>query len=289
MNSLATALVQIRRSPYQSMAAVLVLSITFFVGYSFSLFAFGIQQVLTHFETQPQVIAFFQLDATDQQIAATKSEVEQKEYVEQITIIDKNQALEIYQQSNQDDPLLLELVSADILPASIEVSGVNVESLPQIRSDLEQLDSIDEVVLQESIVDSLKVWTKSVRLIGLGSVLILSLTSLLIIMVITGMKISAKRNAINIMHIIGASRWYIKSPYLIEGAIYSLAGSILGWLAMYTGLLYLTPWLQQFVNMVPLLPVPWAFLGIQFGVGSSLGLLLSVLASGFAVSRVLRR
>jgi cell division transport system permease protein len=61
MSALTTALIGMRRSPYQSLAAILLVTLTFFVGYSFSLFSLGSELVLRYFETQPQVIGFFQL------------------------------------------------------------------------------------------------------------------------------------------------------------------------------------------------------------------------------------
>lgn len=289
MKHLYSALTNMRRTPYQSLAAIMILSVTFFVGYTFSLFAYSTQEILTYFEKQPQVIAFFDIDASNDQIDKAAKEMESKSYVESVTTVSKEKALEIYQETNKEDPLLLELVTADILPASIEVSGTNVDSLSQIKTDLDSLSGVEEVVFQESIVDSLRSWTNSVRYVGIASVAVLAVTSLLVIMVIIGMKISAKRNAINIMHLIGASRWYIKAPFIYEGFFYALSGSLVGWGFMYVGLLYITPWLKDFLGTIPLLPVPIELLLIQLGIGSFIGFLLAIIASAFSVQRVMRK
>ena len=58
MKKIQDALVAIRRSPYQSVMALLVITVTFFVGYIFSLFVLGTDTILNFFETRPQVIAF---------------------------------------------------------------------------------------------------------------------------------------------------------------------------------------------------------------------------------------
>lgn len=289
MNHFSSALTNIRRTPYQSMAAIMILAVTFFVAYSFSLFAYSTQAILTFFETQPQVIAFFEIDASANQISEATKLMKEKSYVEEINTVSKQKALEIYQETNKQDPLLLELVTAEILPASIEVSATNVESLSQIRQDLEKLPGIEEVVFQENIVDSLRSWTKSVRYVGIASVAVLATTSLLVVMVIIGMKISYKRNAINIMHLIGASRWYIKAPFIYEGLFYAVFGSLIGWGGMYIGLLYITPWLKQFIGSIPLLPIPSELLALQLAVGSFIGILLATIASAFSVQRVMRK
>lgn len=289
MNHISTALTNIRRSPYQSLSAILMLSITFFVAYTFSLFIVGTEQIMRYFETRPQIIAFFELDVTNQQIQAAEKEMLSKSYVDEVSVIDKQRALEIYQENNKEDPLLLELVTADILPASIEVAGSDVNSLGLIKEDLENLDGVEEVIYQQNIIDALRKWTTNVRYVGLASVSILAMTSLLIIMSVIAMKISHKRGAINIMRIIGASKWYIEAPFVYEGILYALFGSVIGWGTMYIGLLYVTPWLKEFLGPIPLLPIDPQILALQFGLGSATGLILTMLASTIAVQRVMRK
>ena len=58
MKNLKTTLKHIRRSPYQALAAIAVMTATFFVANIFTLVALGSQAVLQHFETKPQVIAY---------------------------------------------------------------------------------------------------------------------------------------------------------------------------------------------------------------------------------------
>lgn len=289
MKSLVNALVTIRRSPYQSLAAILLLSVTFFVGYGLSLFALGSEQVLRYFESRPQVIAFFEVDTPAEEISQTYSLMEEKPYVTETVLVSKEEALAIYQEQNREDPLLLELVTASILPASLEVSGATLDDLNKIKQDLEAVTSIEEVVLQEDVLAALAIWTTSIRIVGLASVSILAFTSLLILIIIIGMKVVTKRPAILIMRIIGASRWFIRSPFIFEGIIYGLLSSTIGWGASYATLLYLTPWLNAFLGPIELFPIsPFVFI-VQYALGSSLGIFLGAVAGSIAVSRVMRK
>lgn len=288
MKNVSAALTNIRRSPYQTLAVMLLVSITFFVGYVFSLFLYSTEQILRYFETRPQITAFFNIDTDSTTIEQLQQTMEAKSYVSKVTVISKEKALEIYQEDNKKDPLLLELVTADILPASIEVSGKDASDLPKIKEDLEGATGIDEVVYQQDVIEQLQSWTKSIRYIGVGSVVVLSLTSLLLIIIVTGLKVVSKRRTIQIMRIIGASSWYVRAPFIYEGMIYGLFGSVIGWGGMYLGLLYATPWLQNFLGSVPLFPLPLQFYAIQAGIGTSVGLLLGALASSFATSRMMR-
>ena len=289
MTPFSSALVTMRRSPYQSLASILILSFTFFVAYSFSLFLVGSEVVLQFFETRPQVIAFFEIETTNDQIKRVTEEIIEKDFVSDIEFVSKEEALEIYREENKDDPLLLELVTAQILPASLEVSGRNIEDLPRIREVLEDYEGIDEVILQQDIIDSLSSWTRSIRLVGMISVALLGLVSLLIMVIIIGMKVVTKRPAIKIMRLIGATKWFIKSPFVFEGVLYGLVSSLLGWGGSVIALLYLTPWLKEFLGSIPIFPVPVAFYAVQLGVGTVLGMLLGAFAGAVAVGRMIKK
>jgi len=291
MNPLNTALTQIRRSPYQSLSAILLLSLTFFVAYLFSSLMIGSEIVLRYFESRPQVIAFFQIQADTTQVEKVLEQMKSKDYVTQVKLVSKEEALQIYQQENKGDPLLLELVTAEILPASIEVSGKSIGDLKQIKADLDQFEQIDEVVLQQDIIDSLGNWTKILRITGISSIGVLATLSFLMMMIVIGMKAVAKRPAIAIMHLIGATRWFIQSPFVFEGIVYAVVSSLLGFVLATALLLYATPYLQNFLGEVAtqLFPLSPAFLAIQLSVGSLLGILVGAVAGGLAVGRMIKR
>jgi cell division transport system permease protein len=289
MRALVTALTTIRRSPYQALTSILMVSVTFMVAYSFSMLLMGANAVLQHFETQPQIIAFFEVDAPQDDINAVEAELKQKPYVKDVTFVSKEAALKIYQESNKDQPLLLELVTADILPASLEVSALDISSLPQIKTDLEAMPSVDEVDFQENVISELGRWTNNLRLIGLAAVITLGVISFLIITIIIAMKANSQKMAITIMRLIGATSGYIKAPFMVEGIVYGVTGSLIGWIASYAALLYLSPWIRDFLGDINLLPVSNNILAMQLGIGVLAGLILGGFAGLLAVSRFTRR
>lgn len=288
MNPLNSALTNIRRSPIQSLTAIVITTVTLFVGYSFSLMALGTQQILQYFETRPQVIGFFELDTPQTELQQLKSKMEQKPYVNEVRSITQEEALATYRQENQDDPLLLELVTADILPASIEISADEIKSLAQVKTDLDAEKEIEEVVFQQDMIESLTNWTTSVRYIGLATVAVLAGTSFLIITALISMKVAHKKAAIKIMRLLGANNWFIKAPFFFEGILYGLVGSFLGWGGIYAILLYLTPWLKEFLGNITVFPVPLEVFALQLGAGTLIAMLLGGFAGVTAVQRMLR-
>src|SRR5258708_6017507 len=121
MRSFSTAFHNIRRSPYQSTMAIFMMSLVFFVAFILVSFILGATQIIAYFESRPQVIAFFATQAPAAQVEAAAQAMKTKSYVEKVNVVSKDDALRLYKDSNKNDPVLLELVTADIFPASLEV------------------------------------------------------------------------------------------------------------------------------------------------------------------------
>ena len=289
MKAINSALVGIRRSPYQSILAIIILTITFFIAYTFSFISIGSEKVLSFFETQPKVIAFFNQDASDNDVKNVENMIKNKSYVTDVKVVGRKEALEIYQESIKDDPLMLELITEDILPISIEVSSDDANNLKQIKTDLESEKSIEEAELQESIIDKVMRWTNSMRIIGLFALVILTLTSFLMIMVTISMKISSKRKSIKIMKFIGADRKFIAKPFILEAIINSLFANIIAFALYFILILYTSPMMSDLLTGIVEFPIPWQLYLYQFLAATILATTLGTLASFTAVKRMLKR
>ena len=289
MKAINSALVGIRRSPYQSILAIIILTITFFIAYTFSFISIGSERVLSFFETQPKVIAFFNQDASDDDVKNVENMIKNKSYVTDVKVVGRKEALEIYQESIKDDPLMLELITEDILPISIEVSSDDANNLKQIKTDLENEKTIEEAELQESIIDKVMRWTNSMRIIGLFALVILTLTSFLMIMVTISMKISSKRKSIKIMKFIGADRKFIAKPFILEAIINSLFANIVAFALYFILILYTSPMMSDLLTGIIEFPIPWQLYLYQFLAATILATILGTLASFTAVKRMLKR
>jgi len=106
--------------------------------------------------------------------------------------------------------------------------------------------------------------------------------------IIIGVKISQKKVDIEIMRLIGAERWYIRWPFILEGISYGAVGAILGWLIS-TGALWLaTPFLSSFLKGMPIFPIPLIFFFGLLGAEILVAIVLGTLSSFLAVLRYLK-
>lgn len=289
MKIFSVTLRQIRRSPYQAIAAVLLITLTFFVASLVFLISVGSATVLKYFESKPQITAFFKDNKQESDITGLKDKLSATGKVASIVYISKEQALAIYKEQNKDDPLLLEMVTADILPSSIEVSATDAKDLPVLAKVLEKEPDVEDVVYQKDVIEGLIRWTGAIRTIGLGIVAFLALLSLLVLLTITAMRITIRKEEIEIMRLIGASPAYIRLPFVFEGMIYGIFGGTVAWILTYILLLYINPFLTSFLSGISV-RLPFSFLfSLAFLAGLNVaGAALGVFGSLIAVKRYLK-
>lgn len=122
----ANSIKHILRNPWDSITAILVMTLTVFVTSALGVMLFSSDKMLAYLENRLEVTAFFSENTTEDYILAIKQELEvQSEAigVEQVRYISQDEALEIFKRQNQNNPETLEFVTADILPASLSVSA----------------------------------------------------------------------------------------------------------------------------------------------------------------------
>jgi cell division transport system permease protein len=287
-NHWMTTFIHIRRSPYQATAAILVMLLTFFVVAVFGLLGRGSEVVMRYFETRPQVIAFLKDDVSADSVDALRATLVQSGKVKDTKYVSKSQALEIYREQNKNDPLLLEMVTSDILPASLEVSATSISNLNDIAQTLKNTPGVDEVIFQEDIANSIQNITVSLRKIGIVLISFFCLVSLLVVTIVVGMKAAAHREEIEILRLLGASTWYVRWPFIMEGVFYGFSGAIIGWGVSYITLLYSTPFLVRFLSGISVLPFPVIFMLELLGGEILAGTIIGFCASFLAVKRYLK-
>lgn len=289
MNVAKTAWHHLRRSPFQSLAAVLVMTVSFFC---LSLFLFindGMSSVLGYFETKPEITIFLKdgLDRTT--VENVQKELMNFPEIREIRFISKEEALNIYKEQNKDNPLLTEMVTSSILPASFEVSVSDPKILEQIAQNFNSKSTVvDEIIYQKDIINSILSWTSAIRKIGIASVIILSLVSILIIFSIIGLKINNRKDEIKISRLLGASKFYVKKPFLIEGAFYGIVGSFLGSIFILISILYFKSHINGFFQPISFIRSNIGFYLIAFLSELTLGFLLGLFTSWISVRRYIK-
>jgi cell division transport system permease protein len=290
----------IRRTPYQSLSAFLILFFTLFLSLMLFVSLTFLYSGLNYLETKPQVTVYFQNKAPETQIFKVRDELMSSGKVLDIKYISKNEAFNIYKQLNKDNPLLLEMVSADILPPSLEIYAKKPIYLPEIAEYLKKQGDIDEVQYEKDIVDKLLVLTNTIRKTALIFFSYLIVMSIVVLTTTILFKIALKESEITLLRLIGATDFYIRKPYILESLFLGLSASALSFI-IFSGLaLYFSPFLQSYLKGIPSLsisvfnypltiwPFNYIFFVIVFVSSSIFGAVIASVASYIATNKYLK-
>jgi len=245
----------IRRTPYQSLSAFLILFFTLFLSLMLFVSLTFLNSILSYLETKPQVTVYFQTKTPETQIFKVRDELMNSGKVLSLKYISKNEAFNIYKQLNKDNPLLLEMVSADILPPSLEIYAKKPIFLPEIAEYLKKQGDIDEVQYEKNIIDKLLILTNTIRKTALIFFSYLIIMSILVLITMILFKIALKESEITLLRLIGATNFYIRKPYVMESLFLGITASILSFGIFALSVLYFNPFLQSYLKGITTLSV----------------------------------
>lgn len=290
----------IKRAPYQSTTAFLVLFFTLFLSLILFISLSFVNGILSYLETRPQVTVYFQTKTPENSIFKVRDELAKSGKTLSIKYISQKEAFKIYKELNKDNPLLLEMVSADILPPSLEVYAKKPIYLPEIAEYLKKQGDVDEVQYQKDIVDQLLSLTNILRKGGLIFFSYLILMSVVVLTTTTLFKIALKKEEIELLKLLGASNSYIRKPYTREGLFMGITASSLSFLIIISLIAYFYPFLKNYLIGVPNLyfeiylvkisvwPLNLVFFAIMYGLSLLFGCTIAIISSFLATEKYLK-
>lgn len=238
----------IKRTPYQSLAAFLVLFFSMFLIGVLSIAVFFFHALLSYIETRPQVTVYFHTATKEEDIFKIREELINSGKTTAVKYVSQKDALKIYQQMNKDNPLLLEMVTADVLPPSLEIYAKKPEYLPQIAEFLKKQPATDEVQFQKDIVDRLLTLTSFLRKTSVIVFVYLFLMTVVVLITVFHFKISQKRDEIELLSLLGATKSYILKPFVKEGVFLGFFSSLSSFLLIFFIFLYFQPFLSNYLR-----------------------------------------
>lgn len=281
---------RIQRGPTHVVAAILVMSASFFVVTVFTFILVRSNIALSYFESLPQVTAFLKDSASSEDIMAFQTELENTGLISSINYVTKDQALAKYKVQNADNPALLELVTADFLPASLEIQSKNINDLQKIADTLNAKKDtlVEEVIFRADVVSNLSRFTTGIRNTALILMFLLLVSLTITSSFITGLQTYVNRDEIEIMRLIGATRSFVYTPFIIEAVFYGIVASVLASALALATMPVVLSWFSDLFRGVQSIQIsPAVFAGI---VGASLlvGIITNLIGSYIAVRRYAR-
>ena len=274
-----------------SLASISCITITLIIVAISIIASFNVQNFTMAIEKDMTIVVFLDNDAEEEDIERVKEEMDQLENVEKYTFQTKQEVkAKMQEESDVFNTVLSNWEDGESpLKDTFQVKVKEIEQIKDTAEKIEMIDKVSVVRYGEGMVDKMVTAFSSIEKITYGIAIALILVTIFLIINTIKLTISARRKEIGIMRLVGASNITIKMPFIIEGMILGLLGSIVpvtiatyGYLMFYkhfNGYLYSK--LIQLIEPEPFMyKVSLAIIGI--------GILVGMMGSASAVRKYLK-
>lgn len=162
-----------------------------------------------------------------------KASIEKIQGVDAVEYKSKEKALEEYKEQWGEDGYLLEGFVENPLPNSFVITLTEIEFSKYVVTKLSDFDGIEEVRYDEDFVNKIITVSDYIKVIGLILIIILIAISTFIISNTIKLALNSRKTEISIMKYVGATSWFIRWPFILEGTILGLVGALLSTAIMF--------------------------------------------------------
>ena len=241
----------------------LVLEVIFVITISISLITClflsqGVSKFLINYlQDKADISVYFKQNTSEQEIVKVEEALYQfSNEIQSVEYISQEKALQIFTEvhKNDSDSLeALEQVGDNPFLASLVIKAYDPIYYVQISNFLNQ-DSFKDVIEKipyydnKRVIDRLSAITDTIKTMTIGLGLILGLLAVLITFNTIKLTIFASKDEISTMRLVGASNWFIKGPFIIQGVLYGIASIFIVDILFFILLLFFSPKLQVFFS-----------------------------------------
>ena len=290
---LAHALINLVRAGWGGLASIASIAVSFVIIGIFILVIQHFNALIAEWQEQFQVSVFLDDQITPLQLDMLKRRIENESAVKTFTFTSKEEALAAFRRELKGQESLLEGLGDNPLPASFQLKiregYQSSEALKALSAFLSRLEGVEDIQYGQEWVERMSTAARLIRLLGtiIGS--ILTLGSAMIVSNTIRLAVYARVQEIEIMRLVGATKAYIRAPFLVEGMLQGSLGAALALGVLFAAYRFAIPTFNDAAS--PLFPTAAG----QGLLGSSMmaglvggGAAVGTLGSSLAVSRFLK-
>lgn len=274
-------------SPVTSAVAVVTIGVTLILVGAFALLLANMQELLEEFGDELRVTAYLETGAASEALEDLVVRARELPGVDAVEGVSPDQALARFRASVGSATALLEGLESNPLPASLEISLTperhSAEGLADVVAAIESLPGVASVSSGREWVEGYLRAVALVRGVAAGLGVILALATLLIVTNTIRLGIFARRDELEILSLVGASRTFVRTPFLLEGVVQGAAGGAIALGLLFVVFRLVLPGLEFGLELL-VGTAPRFFTGAEalllVGSGAGLGLLGSAAALG---------
>lgn len=278
------ALKSFKRNRTISIASSATVAATLFILGVFLITILDVQQVVKDVESRVEAKIFFNQDVTIGQKKAVEEKINSLDEVVKVTFESKSEAMKKFkEQIGEENKLLVEGLEEDNpLPDSFVVKVKSPEMVSKVVESVKGMDGIYEIQDGKKIVDTIIKITSTIKWVGLVLFIVLIGVSLFLIGNTIKITVYSRRREIGIMKYIGATDWFIRWPFIIEGMLMGVIGAVVAcgvlyyaYDAVYTKMSSSLMMVQFVEPMYVLTNISWQFMATGILIGA-IGSILAI-------------
>jgi cell division transport system permease protein len=250
--AITAAVVNFWRHRTMSLAAVFAAVVMMSMLNGFVIVVSNLNTAMGALEQKVDLIAYLKDDVSPEDASKLADKLRADPQVIEVTYLSKDDAMARLKTQLADRSDLLDMVTGNPLPASIEVRLKDAGRISAVADSLRKDPAVEDVPLQQDVVDNLLRITRFARYTGVGMVIGLIGVTLFVIVNTIRLAVYSRRQEIEIMKLVGATDWFIRWPFVLEGVLYGLLGALV--VVVLVDLAY-RPIQLQFLSLIQFLPV----------------------------------
>jgi len=277
----------VRRSGVMSLVAIGIVTVSLFIFGLFLLFMVNLGNMVSEVGSRLDIVAYVEKAVTPEEAANLTEKFSRISGVEKVRYVSREEAWRSFREDFTQKLDLATIVGENPLPDSFAIKVRTPELLPRVAEAVAQYPEVDEVRYSGKLIKQIQTLLDALRLGGAVLVVLLFMATLLIVVNTIRLTVLARETDIYIMKLVGATRSFIRWPFVIEGVLIGVLGGIFGILILKPSYDAVTSRLQTSLPFLPLMTDKFTLNIIYLAVGLS-GMLLGMLGGYISVSRLLK-
>lgn len=249
------AIGSLRHNGLMSIASVSTVALSLLILGMFLLMVLNLNNMASALESQVQISVYLQDDLGERDMREIGTRITKFPGVTQVNYVSKETALDRFKQRlGEQQGLLTALGETNPLPNAFEVKVDRPEQVKQVAQAINQLKGVENAKFGQEIIEQLFALTKMIRVVGLVLIIFLALAALFIISNTIRITVFARRKEIGIMKYVGATDWFIRWPFFIEGMILGFGGALISVVLLTKTYSMFTDQIYEKLVFLPLIP-----------------------------------
>ncbi len=210
-----------------TLASVLTVVVSLTLFGSALLLQQGVENANDRFRGGIEFIVFLNPDVTEEQMASIEGDLTSNPDVRDITFVNQDETYEEFRRLFQDSPQLVETVEPEILPPSFRVAPriQDPQVVKALGDQFTNKPGVREVVFAYEVVQRIQETFNKIGVRFLLAAVLLLVAALMLILNTIRVAMFARRREIEVMKLVGATNWFIRVPFIVEGIIQTLIGA----------------------------------------------------------------